>query len=346
MLSSCDLQVRGDDVAQQPERLALRLRRGSAAKASEALRARVAPRGELVEQPALADACIGDDADDGEPALAEQPLERVLERLELGVAPDHVRRDAFDAATAETKAPRLRAQHEVAPDRLVDALDGHRLLRLDLEAAAHLRVGSVADAQRAGRRGLLHAGGDVDRDAADGRVGIDAAAEQHRSGVHAGADVEGPVAVRSAHFSAEHLAELEQREAAAHGALGVVFASFGRAEDREHVVAGVLQHLASVRLDDRRRARQRVVHHGADRFRVEVLRERGRADHVHEQDAHLLERLRRSARRCCRAGERSELDAGRRQQRFDQRIPERGPLTFERGDRGFELLHLRHRRRG
>ena len=48
----------------------------------------------------------------------------------------------------------------------------------------------MADAQCAGRRGLLHARGDVDGDAADGAFGIDAAAEQHAAGVDADADVE------------------------------------------------------------------------------------------------------------------------------------------------------------
>ena len=61
-----DLEAPGDDVAQQSEGLALRLRRGAAAEEEEALRARVAPGCELVEQPALADAGIGHHGDGGE----------------------------------------------------------------------------------------------------------------------------------------------------------------------------------------------------------------------------------------------------------------------------------------
>ena len=146
---------------------------------------------------------------------------------------------------AEAKAPRLGAQHQVALDGLVHALDRQRLLTLDLEHAAHLGVGVVADAQGPGRRGLLHACGDVHGDAANAAVGIDAAAEQHAAGVDADADVEAGVTVRSLHFGAERLAEFEQGQAAAHGALGIVFAGFVGAEDGQDVVAGVLQHLAA-----------------------------------------------------------------------------------------------------
>jgi hypothetical protein len=103
------------------------------------------------------------------------------------------------------------------------------------------------------------------------------------------------VPMRLRHFRAELLAEGEQGQAAAHGALGVVLAGFVGAEGGQDAVAGVLQHLAAVGLDDGGGARQGAVHHGADRFRVEVLGERGRADHVEEQDAHLPEALRRGA---------------------------------------------------
>ena len=108
----------------------------------------------------------------------------------------------------------------------------------------------------AGRRGLLHARGDVDGDAADAAVGIDAAAEQHAAGVDADAHVEAGVAVRGLHFGAERLAEFEQRQPATHRALGVVFARFVGAEGGQHAVAGVLQHLAAVRLDDGSDARR------------------------------------------------------------------------------------------
>ena len=115
------------------------LRRGAAAEDIEALGPRLGPGFELVEQPALADAGLGDHGDDGQTAVsAEHALEGVLQRLELGVAADHAGGDAFDAAGADAKGARLGAQHEVAVDGLVDALDRERRLRLDLEQAAHL----------------------------------------------------------------------------------------------------------------------------------------------------------------------------------------------------------------
>ena len=80
----------------------------------------------------------------------EQPVERRLQHFELGVAADHLRGHAFDAARADAEGPWLGAQDEVALHRRVDALDRQRRLRVDLEQAAHLRVGVVADAQ--GRR--------------------------------------------------------------------------------------------------------------------------------------------------------------------------------------------------
>ena len=198
----------------------------------------------------------------------------------------------------------------------------------------------------AGRRGLLHARGDVDRDAADAAIGIDAAAEQHAAGVDADADVEAVVAVRRPHFGAERLAELEQGQAAAHGALGVVFAGFVGTEGGQDAVAGVLQHLAGVRLDDGRAARQGVVHDRADRLGVEVLGERGRADHVEEQDADLPEAS-APARTALRPGGSAppSLALAADRSGFDDRIPQRRPLTFQGGNRGFELLLLSHRRR-
>jgi hypothetical protein len=161
--------------------------------------------------------------------------------------------------------------------------------------------------------------------------------------VDADPDVEAVVAVCRLHFGAEPLAEVEQGEAAAHRPLGIVFPGFVGAEGGQDVVAGVLQDLAGVCLDDGRPARQRVVHDGADRLRVEVLGERGRADHVEEEDADLPQGLLRHGRRCSRDGQRRQPGPRRRQQRIDHGIAQRRALTFQGGDRGFELLLLGHR---
>jgi hypothetical protein len=57
--SSAMSKPRSNDVPEQPEGPALRLWRGATAEQHKALRSRVAPGGELVQQSALADARIG-----------------------------------------------------------------------------------------------------------------------------------------------------------------------------------------------------------------------------------------------------------------------------------------------
>ena len=98
---------------------------------------------------------------------------------------------------------------EVADDGLVQALHRQRLRRRDLEQAAHVNVGVVADPQTSGRCGLLHTGGNVDGLAADARVVVNAAAEQHGAGVNAHAEIAAAIAVSTEHFGADGLAERE-----------------------------------------------------------------------------------------------------------------------------------------
>ena len=64
-----DLQVPGEDVAQESVGLALGLRSGAAAEDGEPLWTRFAPGRELVKQPALADAGVGHHGDGGEIAF-------------------------------------------------------------------------------------------------------------------------------------------------------------------------------------------------------------------------------------------------------------------------------------
>ena len=175
-----------------------------------------------------------------EPALGEQTLEGVLQRFEFGVATDHACFHAFDAARGDAEGTRLGPVHEIGDEGSSMPLTGSGL-QLDVEDAAHMGVGGVADAQAAGRGGLLHAGGDVDRNAADAAFGIDAAAEQHAAGVDAHAHVQAGAPVGGLHFVTERTAQFQQRQAASHGALGVVLAGFVRAEGGQQVVARGLQ---------------------------------------------------------------------------------------------------------
>ena len=90
------------------------------------------------------------------------------------------------------------------------------------------------------------------------------------------------------HLRAVPSSRIEQRQAGAHGAFGVVLAGFVGAEHREHAVAGVLQHLAPCALNDSGELRKGAVHDGVDLLRIEVLAQRGGADDVEEQDSDLL----------------------------------------------------------
>ncbi len=338
-----DLETPGQDIAQQAEGLSARLRRGPAAKEEEALGSRFAPALEFVQQPALADAGVGHHRDGGQPALVEQSLEGGLKRSEFGLATDHAGGHAFDAAAGDAEVARFGPPHQVAVDRMIHALHHQGVLRVDLEQAAHLQIGVVADAQGPCGRGLLHPRGDVDGNATDAAVGVDPAAQQHAAGVQAHAHIEAGVAVGGEYFRAECLAQFEQGQTAAHGALGVVFARLVGAERGQDVVAGVLQDLAALRLDDGRAARQGVVHRGADGFGVEVLGKRGGAHRVQEQDGDLPEAL-GGRSRCWRGGQGAQPGACRCQQRFDDSIPQSRALAFKGRYRDFELLLFgRHR---
>jgi hypothetical protein len=107
--------------------------------------------------------------------------------------------------------------------------------------------------------------------------------------VHADPDPEAAVTEALLDRLAFARAFVEQREAGPHGALGVVLARALRAERGEQAVAGVLQHLAAVRLDLRGAAGQQTIHHRMDVLRVEAPAQRRRADDIHEQHADLAQ---------------------------------------------------------
>ena len=102
---------------------------------------------ELGEQPALAEPGLADDRERARLALDAGGSERGADDLELGFAADHLRVHALDAATRDAERARLGTLDEIAAQRLLDALDldQHRLA--ELEQAAHVPIGVVADAQ-------------------------------------------------------------------------------------------------------------------------------------------------------------------------------------------------------
>jgi len=81
---------------------------------------------------------------------------------------------------------------------------------------------------------------------------VHAAAEKDAATVDADSNVEAGVAVSRLHFGAYRFAEIQQREAAAYGALGIVLGRDVRAKGSQDAVAGVIQHLAAVGFHDSR----------------------------------------------------------------------------------------------
>ena len=211
-----------------------------------------------------------------------------------------------------------------------------RRLSSDLEHAAHLAIGVVADAQGAGRRRLLHARRDVDRDAADAAFRVDAAAQQDRAGVDADAHAEAVDAVLALEPRARARRLPEDVETGADGALGVVLEGAVGTEDGEHAVARVLEDLALLLDDDGRQPLERAVHHGVHVFGIEMLAEAGRADDVHEKHGHRLQ-LRLALRALAQGG---ELFLQRGDSHPDDHVAEHGPLRLEGGDGRLNLLRV------
>ena len=203
----------------------------------------------------------------------------------------------------------------------------------------HLALGVGADAHGPDRRRLFHPRRHVDAEAADAALGVDAATQQHAAGVHADANVEAGVAVALKHGLTLRAAFGQQGQAGVNGAFGVVFQGHLGTEDRQQVVAGVLQHLAMVGQHDGGEARQRAVDHRMNVLGVQILTQRGGADDVEKQDAHLLQRLPALGVRCSRL-QREALFAQRGQRGVDHRVADQRTLRFQCSDGGFDLLQL------
>jgi hypothetical protein len=206
-------------------------------------------------------------------------------------------------------------------------LDLERRLRLEVEHAAHMAPGFLADAQAAGRRRLLEPGGDVDGEAADRAVVVDAAAEQDMAGVDADPHLEAFLAVGARDPFGLQPRLGEQVEAGEHRALGVVLARGLGAEGGEQAVAGVLQHLAAALHHPGAERLQRRVHDVEQVLGIDGLAERGRADHVEEQHRHL------APPRRCAAMAGLLLGEQRRERGIDDRAAEHRSLRLERRDR-------------
>ena len=241
-------------------------------------------RPQLGEEPALADPGLAQDRRHAALPRADD-RERVAESGELGVTADH-RRVHVLAEAAGGHGAAAEPGHLIAVNGLG--------LALELEAAGVDRLDERSDEavcrrrdhDAAGRRRGLHPRGDV-HGVAHRRVLARDVAPDHpdddRAGVDADAHLERHTVPRVL-LAAEARDLADHVEAAAHRALGVVLVCDRRAEEHEHAVA----HEPRDRPAVPRRDGVQPVEGRADElrpvFRVERLRDRGRAGDVREQD--------------------------------------------------------------
>jgi hypothetical protein len=139
--------------------------------------------------------------------------------------------------------------------------------------------------------------------------------------------------VARVHGGGLHLRLAQQRQAAQHGAFGVVLVHLLRAEGGQHAVAGVLHHAAAVAVDQAREGGQRRVHHALDVLRLEVLAQRGGAHHIEEQHRHLAQRLRGLGFGQARA---PRTECGQRH--LDRLVAQQRALHLQLGDGGVDLV--------
>ena len=148
---------------------------------------------ELADEARLADARVADDRDDRAASASTTALsKRRPQASHLGVPPDH--RAGIGASAL--RQPRT-AQQSPGWHAFGLALELERLDRLDLDGRPHELVGELADEDLVGRRGLLQAGGGVDRVAGDEALTGAGVAGHDLAGVHADAhgELDAPAAL-------------------------------------------------------------------------------------------------------------------------------------------------------
>ena len=188
-------------------------------------------------------------------------LEQLPQRGELLLAADE-----GGGERAQLRAgARQGGGREPGAERLALALEGDEVAGVEREDLLGGRVRRLADRDRHRRGGALQAGGDVDGVAGEealARAGVDVEAHQGLAGVDADAHLDG-----LAGDARQGVDLVDQAQAGAHGALGVVLVQRGHAEDGDHGVADVLLDGAAVGLDDAPGRRVVAAQVGVDRAR-------------------------------------------------------------------------------
>ena len=157
-----------------------------------------------------------------------------------------------------------------ARQRLALALERDGVAGVEGEDLLGGGVRGLADRDRHRRRRALQAGGDVDGVAGEealARAGVDVEAHQGLAGVDADADLDG-----LAGDARQGVDLVDQAQAGAHGALGVVLVQRRHAEDGDHGVADELLDGAAVGLDDAPGRRVVAAQEGVDRARGRCAR--------------------------------------------------------------------------
>ena len=330
-----DLQMAAHQIAQQSIWLQGAARVGAAEQQPAALSALRPHLLELAKQPALAQACVAHHRDSAQRSFCNHGVKGSFQPVEFAIPPNHAGLQAFNAPCGGMKGLRPGSLDEVAAYRCGDALDADRRLLDDVEHAAHMAIGVVADAQAARRSRLLHARRQVNHRAPDAAVGVDAATQQHGAGVDAGTHVEVGDAVRLTHLWSLPPCFFDDAQACQDCALGIVLVGLVGTEGGQHAVARELEHAPTICSHDCGEAFERAVHHFMDVFRLKLLAHRCRAHHIDEQHRHLFQLL------ACRRFARAHGDQCKPQRRgrgIDHGITQQRSLRFERGDRRFYLL--------
>ena len=233
--------------------------------------------GELGEQSALADAGLADEKGTAETSVGGGLVEQGLELGKLVFPADELGAEAAQLGAGA----RQRRGRDPGAQRLLLALHRDRVAGVEGEGLLGGGVGGLADGDghRWGHRlqARRHVDGVAGEEALAAR-GVDVGAHERLAGVDPDADLDG-----SAADARQGVELVDDAQAGAHGALGVVLVHGRHAEDGDHGVADELLDRAAVGLDRRAGGGVEALQEGVDDLRVVAFGERREADEVADE---------------------------------------------------------------
>ena len=233
--------------------------------------------GQLGEQSALADAGLADEKGTAETSVGDGLVEQGLELGELVLPADELGAEAAQLGAGA----RQRRGRDPGAQRFLLALHRDRVAGVEGEGLLGGGVGGLADGDghRWGHRlqARRHVDGVAGEEALAAR-GVDVGAHERLAGVDPDADLD-----RSAADARQGVELVDDAQAGAHGALGVVLVHGRHAEDGDHGVADELLDRAAVGLDRRAGGGVEALQEGVDELGVVALGERGEADEVADE---------------------------------------------------------------